>query len=375
MNKNKHLTIELRKQIESSLDNRDSFKSIGRSIGKDCTTVSKEVRNHRFFCKTGCFRHVFNDCANRLACTAGKLCSGCRKHCRNNCRFCSECSKHCSNYLREACELLKKPPYVCNGCTQRTTCSLEKAFYRAFDAQKEYKDVLSESRSGFDITEEELKTLNDLVSPLILNGQSIHHVCINNPGLLPYCEKTIYNYVDANLINARNLDLPRKVRRRVRKKKSVEMKVDKACRIDRTYEDYLRFMEEHPDSPVVEIDSVEGIKGSAVLLTIHFVKPKLQLAFKRTCNNSQSVTDIFNWLYETLGADIYCRLFPVILADNGTEFSNPKTIELDAEGSVHMSFTATRPRLMKKEPVRTTTNSYGGSSPRVMTLPFTVSAR
>lgn len=333
MDKNKHLTIESRKQIEAGLDNCDSFKAIGKVIGKDCTTVSKEVRNHRVFIKTGSFGHAFNDCSQRFTCTAGMLCNGCRKNCRNNCRFCKECLQHCREYSKENCALLEKPPYVCNGCSQRSRCTLEKAFYRAYQAQKEYEDVRSESRSGFDITEEELSSLNQLISPLLRNGQSIHHICTNNPDLLPFCEKTIYSYVDARLIDAMNMDLPRKVRRRIRKKKSVEMKVDKSCRISRTYDDFLQFMKDHPDLPVVQIDSVEGIKGSAVLLTIYFVKSKLQLAFKRACNNSQSVTDIFNWLYETLGPDTYRRLFPTILADNGTEFSNPKAIESDSEGN------------------------------------------
>ena len=332
MSKNKHLTIELRKQIETGLNDHDSFKAIGRAIGKDCTTVSKEVKGHRVFVKTGYYGHSFNDCANRFSCTAGRLCSECRKRFRNNCRFCRECSKHCPEYRKEDCSLLDRPPYVCNGCENLNRCTLEKAFYRAYDAQKEYELVRSESRSGFDITEEELKTLNELVTPLIKNGHSIHHICKNNPGLLTCCEKTLYAYVDARLIDAMNLDLPRKVRRRIRKKKSVEMKVDKACRIGRTYEDYLKFRQEHPDLPVVEIDSVEGVKGSAVLLTIHFVQSKLQLAFKRDCNNSASVTDAFNWLYDTLGSDTYRKLFPLILADNGTEFSNPRAIEFDPDG-------------------------------------------
>ena len=54
----------------------------------------------------------------------------------------------------------------------------------------------------------------------------------------------------------------------------------------------------NPSLPVAELDSVEGIKGGSVLLTIHFVLPKLQLAFLREANDSKSVTDIFDHLYE-----------------------------------------------------------------------------
>ena len=106
--------------------------------------------------------------------------------------------------------------------------------------------------------------------------------------------------------------MPRVVRFRPRKKKSVELKVDKNCRIGRTYDDFNTFWENNPSLPVVELDSVEGIKGGAVLLTIHFVLPKLQLAFYRESNTSQSVIDIFNQLYEDLGSDTYKKLFPIL---------------------------------------------------------------
>ena len=76
---------------------------------------------------------------------------------------------------------------------------------------------------------------------------------------------------------------------------------------------------------------LEGLKGGAVLLTIHFVEQQLQLAFLRRHNDSQSVIDIFERLYFELRSDVFIQLFPVLLADNGSEFSNPSAIELDAQ--------------------------------------------
>ena len=91
-------------------------------------------------------------------------------------------------------------------------------------------------------------------------------------------------------------------------------------------------MEEHPDVAVRQIDSVEGTKSGTVLLTIHFVEQELQLAFLRQHNDSQSVIDIFNRLYTELGSGLFTEMFPVLLADNGSEFSNPTAIELDSKG-------------------------------------------
>jgi len=117
-----------------------------------------------------------------------------------------------------------------------------------------------------------------------------------------------------------------KVKFRERYKKP-EFKVDKGCRIDRNYKDFGAFLEKHPDTAIVQMDSVIGVKGGKCLLTIHFVECSLMLAFIRDTNTSKSVTDIFNYLDKILGNELFSKLFPVILTDNGSEFSNPKAIE------------------------------------------------
>ena len=81
------------------------------------------------------------------------------------------------------------------------------------------------------------------------------------------------------------------------------------------------------------MDSVIGNKGGKVLLTIHFVNTSFMIAFLRITNTSQSVIDVFNQLYELLGKEIFKKLFPVILTDNGSEFSNPKAIEFAPDGT------------------------------------------
>jgi IS30 family transposase len=56
------------------------------------------------------------------------------------------------------------------------------------------------------------------------------------------------------------------------------------------------------------------------------------LAYLRDANTSQSVIDIFSGISKTLGKENFKKLFPVILTDNGSEFSNPKAIEYDNDG-------------------------------------------
>lgn len=329
MKKNKHLSIEERSTIKSMLDQSASFKAIARALGRDCTTISKEVRNHLVFKKTGCFGHTFNDCANRFNCPVSGLCS--EPACRfKKCSLCSKCHLYCPSYSKQSCPSLAKPPYVCNGCTDRNKCTLEKHLYSAAAAQQEYELVRSESRSGICIDEMEALQLDAFISPLLKKGQSIHHICVSNPSNVMFSEKTLYNYIDAGVFSARNIDLPRKVAYKPRRSSHDSFKVDKACRIGRTYQDYLAFLS---GCPVVQMDSVVGCKGGKVLLTLHFVKSEFMLAFLRDRNTAASVSEVIERLYWELRPDRFAELFPVLLGDNGSEFSDPLSIEKDAEGN------------------------------------------
>lgn len=335
MNKQKHLNLEARILIETLLNEHHSFKSIARELGKDCTTISKEVKAHICFEKTGALGRSFNDCRAAFLhqCSLQKLCLRCSYSNNKLCWTCGKCTSSCIAYEKYICPKLSKPPYVCNGCQQRTRCSLEKRLYKASYAQKEYEQVRSESRSGFALSETELKQLDDVVSPLLKKGQSLHHISVHHADELMKSERTLYTYINSGLFHARAIDMPRTVRMRPRKNVSKTLKVDKSCRIGRDFRCFQNYLAEHPDAAVRQLDSVEGTKGGAVLLTIHFVEQGLQLAFLRQRNDSQSVIDVFNHLYLELRTDVFIELFPVLLADNGSEFSNPSAIELDAQGN------------------------------------------
>lgn len=335
MDKQKHLTLDSRIIIETKLNEGESFKAIGRFLNKDCTTISKEVKHHISFEKSGTYGRSFNDCllAFQRKCSAQMVCQGCTSRKNRFCWSCGKCSSSCILYKKYVCPKLSKPPYVCNGCPERSKCSLEKHLYRASYAQKEYELVRSESRSGFALSESERKQMDDIVSPLLRKGQSLHHIAVHHADELMKSERTLYAYINSGLFTARNIDMPRTVRMRPRKNVSKNLKVDKACRVGRDFSCFQTYMKEHPDLSVRQIDSVEGVKSGAVLLTIHFVEQGLQLAFLRRYNDSQSVIDIFNRLYLELKPDIFTELFPVLLADNGSEFSNPSAIELDMQGN------------------------------------------
>ena len=333
--KNKHLTSSDRTVIEIGLNRGDSFRKISSSISRDPTTISKEVRKNSISSTVTKFNRIHNNCINRRTCTKyNEACPDCTIPKTRKCSNCKKgCFSHCSEYIREDCPKLSKPPYVCNGCDELNRCTLTKKLYVSSEAQKRYSAKLSESRKGMVLSEEQIKFLDDLISPLIREkNHSIHHIYINHKDEIMLSEKTLYNIIDQGIISARNIDLPRKGRYRTRRKSS-SYKIDRDCRKGRTFEDYRSFMDENPDIAVVQMDTVEGAKGESCLLTIHFTSCNFMLASKRENNNSRTVTEIFENLYSLLGPEQFRTLFPVILTDNGSEFSNPSAIEFDSNGS------------------------------------------
>jgi len=327
MAKNTHLTLDERATIEVSLREGASFTEIGRLLGKDPSTISKEVKNHNQVIRKG----SYNPCSKRTSCShMGKACKPCKHPYHGSCKGCSyrNCYEHCPDFVELICQKLKKPSYVCNGCDTRMRCKLERHLYDAKNAQKEYETARSESRQGIAITPAELKRIDSIISPLVKQGQSIHMICVNNTDNIMLDEKTIYNYIDAGLLSVDNIDLPRKVRYRIRSHKK-PVRVDKQCHVGRTYEDFEAYLEANPDVPVVEMDSVEGRKGGKVLLTIYFRNCSLMLAFIRDANTARSVSEVFEQLYALLGHDTFSGLFQVILTDRGSEFTNPLAIEFN----------------------------------------------
>ena len=323
-------TYEERLTLQKLLKEGLSFKKIAAQLHKDPSTISREVRKYAVEIATGKPGYSFNACKNRMTCRI-KAPSLCDKVCTRKggygvyCKVC-RCNEHCSDFVEEICTARTRVPYVCNACPTIEKCTLLKTFYDAEKAHLKSHQVISESRSGLSTSEDEIARLNSIISPLVKQGHSIHEIYVTHQDELMCSEKTIYNYIDDCLLEVRNIDLPRKIRFRARRKKA-EFKVDKGCRLGRSYKEFETFMEKNPDTAVVQMDSVIGNVGGKCLLTIHFVESSLMLAFLRDANTSQSVIDVFDRLDAHLGGEVFNRLFPVIVTDNGSEFSNPKKIE------------------------------------------------
>ena len=328
----KHLNLSDRIALQTGLKERKSLYEIAKEMGRDKSTIGREVQSKRQYVnfKDSPSIQARNACVNRYKCNIKENCKSptCFKR-TQNCRLCGECIKYCNSFEEEKCSKYEKSPYVCNGCEKKPRCTLSKWLYDAKKAQGKYEHTLSVSRVGICLSVEELSNLNNIVSPLLKNGQSIHNICQNNNDCIMLSEKSIYKYVHKNLLSASKFDLSRTVQRKILKKSGPPIMIDKKCRKERTYDDFVIYLEKHPDSSVVEMDTVEGTRGGKVILTLYFENCGLQLGFLRASNDSASVTDIFNHIKNVLGPKTFKTLFPIILTDRGSEFSNPLAIESD----------------------------------------------
>ena len=331
----RHLTLTDRTFIEQELVRGSSFTAIGDALGKDPSTISKEIKLHSLEQPPTNNADKCRNCMNYADCTLQHICG--HKSCYRKCKQCNLLRHRiCPNIKPFACDIPSKPPYVCNGCQNRKTCFLFKRIYRAEKAQREYELTLSKSREGINMTSEELRELDELISPLIKKGQPLSHIFAVHAEDIPVCRRTLYNYLDQRIFEARNIDLHRRVRykkRRTNTNKPKNTYVLQAYRNKRTYRDFEFYMEKHPEASVVEMDTVKGTSDSRkCLLTLLFRSCNFMIIILLPSCTQEAVLHALNSLIDKISPRLFRKYFEVIITDNGSEFKNPWDIEKDKEG-------------------------------------------
>ena len=323
-----HLTEQDRHMIANLLDAGLSPLAIAHQLKRAHSTITRELRKHRREDEEN-RKHKKNFCNRRLICHKRSLCKIPPGNCPGRCSQCKliECRKYCDEYEEEVCMKLARPPFVCNGCPDLKNCRKRKFFYQAVAAEKAYLDLLHECRKGIDVSEAEIRQYNELIRHGGHNGQSLHHIMSAHKDVFQKCSKSLYNYFNQGIFSLPRGEMPRMCMRKPRKVEKIRHKVDPKCRSGRTLADYEKYCLEHPNLPTVQMDSVIGSVGGKVLLTLQF-ECGMMLAWLRDTNNSQSVIDYFDMQERKFGPERFRRMFPIILTDNGSEFSNPTAIEI-----------------------------------------------
>ncbi|WPC43679.1 helix-turn-helix domain-containing protein [Clostridium sp. JS66] len=237
----KHLTTTQRIRIEKGLMDGTSFASIARNIEKHPTTVAKEVKKYRFFPprdnpdkKLQCVH--FKSCQMRFLCN-DKDCVKMCKSCYDVAHRISKCILICPEYHEPLCPQIQKAPYVCNGCHKVKRCEKQHAFYSAQQADEASQQLLVSCRSGINQDTVDITLLDNLISPLLKQGQSLAHIYAFHGQEIPCSRRTLYNYIDKGVFTAKNIDLRRKVRYKCKPRKKPHQ--NQPCGKGVSYRTYL----------------------------------------------------------------------------------------------------------------------------------------
>jgi hypothetical protein len=111
MGKNKHLTDEERLQIEHLLKAGTSLNAIAGELGKDRSTISREIRAHAMSSDKSGYGRIPNRCLMRSDCIIRQICTD-KPDCTKRCSRCNQCNQVCDDFEEECCHRLYEPPYV-----------------------------------------------------------------------------------------------------------------------------------------------------------------------------------------------------------------------------------------------------------------------
>lgn len=325
-----HLSFEERVIIADRLKSGYSIKKIAKELQRSPSTISREIKNHL---RIESRKQI--PCAHHLECNAKQLCPECTSINRYHCYKCPRCITRCPNYTPLYCPKLQTSPYVCNACHSKAYCDYQKQYYDAKFAQIEYTELLSETRCGFDMSEEELEHLDLLVTPLIKQGLSPYHILQSLNGEIDISESTLRRIINSSSITARNIDLRIQVKRKQRQHKVNRntLKMLAKQKIGHGWDDFLLFKNQNPDLCIVEMDCVEGVQTEKpVLLTLHFTRYHLQIALILEDHTSEQVICGLDKIETALGSELFKKMFPVLLTDNGHEFADRKGLEKSING-------------------------------------------
>ena len=308
--KNKHLTQEDRIEIEECLNKRMTFKAIAKLIVKDPTTVSYEVKHHRM--------------------------------------------EHRNGFVKDegTCPYLLKSPYVCNGCSKKhsASCHYIRYYYRANNAQNEYKILLTEAREGIPLNKQEFYETDRIISEGLKKGQHIYHIMANSPEI--GCSKsTVYRHFHKGYYSASLIDLPRAVKFKSRKQRKVDY-VPAGIKVGRSHDDFLTYIDENHLERHVELDTVIGRVGGKVIMTVHFTACNCMIGLlmddKSAAQGALRFSALKNHLRE---ANVSIPdLFEVLLCDNGGEFADVFSFENDDKGQHEISLFFCDPMCSSQKP-------------------------
>ena len=281
------------------LDKGMTFKAIAQRVGKDPTTISKEVKKHL----------TMPESEPKVTKADG------------------------APIEERRCPSLLKAPFVCNPCEKRRRrCPFQKQMYVAKRAHAEYEALLHEAREGIPLNKDEFWKADAVIAAGIKKGQRLYHI-MNSNGV-GFSKSSAYRHLHRGYLSVSKLDFPRVVKFKARKQYAPDC-VPKAARVGRSYDDFLSFIEEKGVTSWVEMDTVIGRPGGKVIMTFDFTfcnfMSALLLDNKTAAEAALRIRALKLAMSE--GGLRFGDVMPLLLTDNGGEFSNVSAFTNDLEGN------------------------------------------
>lgn len=316
-NKNLHLTVQERIIIEKGIENGSTKAAIALTIGKDKSTVGKEIKKHRELVHKSSYKI---NCANIKNCYHNHVCD------------------NCADFKPFTCNRRDRSPGACNGCSKYTHCRYDKYRYKADFSHKKYREDLVDSRTGINMSYEECKAMADIIVPLIKAGHSPYHIVTNHPEL-NISEKTLYNYIENGIFREFGLldiDLRIKTKRKITKKASNKYKKreDKKYLNGRTYDDFINYTAENKNLSVVEMDTVYNNGSTGPFMqTFKFLDYSFMFIVYQEEKTAKSMVEGVDFLEKILGEDLFSEEVAIIKTDRGSEFCDAEGFEKEENES------------------------------------------
>lgn len=316
-NKNLHLTVQERIIIEKGIENGSTKAAIALTIGKDKSTVGKEIKKHRKLVHKSSYKI---NCANIKNCSHNHVCD------------------NCADFKPFTCNRRDRSPGACNGCSKYTHCRYDKYRYKADFSHKKYREDLVDSRTGINMSYEECKAMADIIVPLIEAGHSPYHIVTNHPEL-NISEKTLYNYIENGIFREFGLldiDLRIKTKRKITKKASNKYKKreDKKYLNGRTYDDFINYTAENKNLSVVEMDTVYNNGSTGPFMqTFKFLDYSFMFIVYQEEKTAKSMVEGVDLLEKILGEDLFSEEVAIIKTDRGSEFCDAEGFEKEENES------------------------------------------
>ena len=316
-NKNLHLTVQERIIIEKGIENGSTKAAIALTIGKDKSTVGKEIKKHRELVHKSSYKI---NCANMKNCSHNHVCD------------------NCADFKPFTCNRRDRSPGACNGCSKNTHCRYDKYRYKADFSHKKYREDLVDSRTGINMSYEGCKAMADIIVPLIKAGHSPYHIVTNHPEL-NISEKTLYNYIENGIFREFGLldiDLRIKTKRKITKKASNKYKKreDKKYLNGRTYDDFINYTAENKNLSVVEMDTVYNNGSTGPFMqTFKFLDYSFMFIVYQEEKTAKSMVEGVDLLEKILGEDLFSEEVAIIKTDRGSEFCDAEGFEKEENES------------------------------------------